>query len=312
MRILLFALTETYETLVPALEEGGHEYRLFNQYSCPKSRLYFGFPDAVEWAVEEIRKFSPDVVVNNMPPLILPPSDDYIYFGNTRESARLELCKWETRQKAWECGFKLPEVVLECNLHEMQRFPFTTFLKSKGNDTWCQAWKVLPNADLEKQNNMFLMSSEDPCPAYVERGMDFEVQAYCKFRISGDSYSITGIHALCGNVDDYKIFDDSVSQDWREGCWLNDLTPDQYKVFREKSESWLNYAVTLGGNYEGTIGVGITKDLEVYWFEQNSRLNTHEDFIGDVDSWIKSFTENTEESFWIAQLQQQGEQQCGE
>lgn len=311
MKILLFALTDTYETVVPALEEKGHTVSLVTQYGGGFGiNLYYGGRKAIAWAEEEIRRFEPDIVVNNMPSLMLTPSDDYTYFGNTKESARLELYKWETRQKARECGFELPEVVLECNHHEMQRFPYTTFLKSKYHDTWCQAWKVLPDADLDYLREVF--NAEGSFPAFVERGMDFESQVYCKFRISGDSYSINGIHALCGNVDDYKVLGEAVDQDWREGCWLNDLTPDHYKVFREKCESWLDYAVTLGGNYEGTIGAGITEDLEVYWFEQNSRLNTYEDFIGDADSWLESFTKNTEENFWIAQLKQQGEQQCGE
>lgn len=299
MRILLFSLVDTYESLIPEIEKKGHVCKLFTNRSREGKSIYLGGAEAVDWAVEEIHKFSPDVIVNNMPPLILPSSDNYTYFGNTRESANLELCKWETRQRAWECGFELPEVVAECNMHEMPKFPYTTFLKSKSQDIWCQAWKVTPERNVDLQNEMFKnLNGGISYPAYVERGMDFEVQAYTKFRISNNSYAITGIHGLHGKVDDYKEIDSKVLQDWRKNTWLEDLNPDQYKVFREKSESWLDYAVTLGGNYEGTIGGGITKDLEVYWFEQNSRLNTFEDFTGDVDLWIKSFAEKIDESFW--------------
>ena len=294
-------MKDTYESLIPELEKKGYAYKLISNTNVGGRNIYLGGAKAVEWAEKEIRKFSPDIVVNNMPPLILSPSNDYTYFGNTRESANLELCKWETRQRASECGFELPEVVAECNMHEMPKFPYTTFLKSKSQDIWCQAWKVTPERDVDLQNKMFKDINDGASfPAYVERGMDFEVQAYTKFRISNNSYAITGIHGLRGEVDAYKEIDSKVHQDWRKSTWLEDLNPDQYKVFREKSESWLDYAVTLGGNYEGTIGGGITKDLKVYWFEQNSRLNTFEDFTGDVDLWLKSFAEKTEESFWTA------------
>ena len=294
MRILLFALTDTYETVITALEEKGHTVKLITQYSRLGINIYYGSPEAVKWSIEEIRKFSPDVVVNNMPPLMLPLSDDYTYFGNTRESARLELCKWETRQKAWEFGFELPEVVAECNLHEMPRFPYTTFLKSKGNDTWCQAWKVTPETDIEKQNEVF--STESNCPAYVERAIEFEVEGYCQFMVSNGGYSINDMKATHGDVSAYKELDGST--DWREVTYLTDLTQEQYDVFRPLCDDWLEYVATLGGNYEGNIGVGITKDLKVYWFEQNSRLSMYTQFQGDADSWIDSFTTRTEDKFW--------------
>lgn len=301
MRLLLFALKDTYESLIPELEKKNYAYNLITNHSKIGSNIYSGDANAVEWSEREIRKFSPDIVVNNMPSLILPRSEDYTYFGNTRESANLELCKWESRQRAWECGFELPEVVAECNMHEMPKFPYTTFLKSKSKDIWCQAWKVTPERDIDKQNKMFNEINDGiSFPAYVERGMDFEVQAYTDFRISNDSYVITGIHGLHGEVDAYKVFGGTAGQDWTENTWLQDLDPDQYNVFREKCESWLDYALTLGGNYEGTIGAGITKDLKVYWFEQNSRLSTFENFTGDVDSWLESFTKKTDESFWSA------------
>lgn len=278
---------------------------LINQHTGVGINLYYGGHRAISWAEEKIRGFKPDIVVNNLPALMLNPSNDYVYFGNTRESANLELCKWKTRQKAWECGFELPEVVLECNLHEMEKFSYTTFLKSKGHDTWIQAWKVTPDTDVKAQNKIiYELSDNIAFPAYVERGMDFEAQAYCNFRICGDEYSITGIHSLCGNVDDYKVFriNEYSDIDWTKGCWSDNLSAEHYNVFREKCESWLDYAVTLGGNYEGTIGSGITENLEVFWFEQNSRLSTNEEFIGDADSWLKSFTKNTDEYFWDSKI----------
>lgn len=305
MRILLFALLDTYESLVPALEEKGHTVKLINQHTGVGINLHYADSRSTSWAEEQVRSFKPEIVVNNFPALILNPSSDYVYFGNTRESANLELCKWETRQRAWECGFELPEVVLECNLHEMKKFPYTTFLKSKGHDMWCQAWKVTPDTNIKRQNEMiYQLSDRVAFPAYVERGMEFEVQVYCNFRICGDEYSITGIHALCGDVDNYKVFwrEENVEPDWRKGCWIENLSAEHYNVFREKCESWLEYAVTLGGNYEGTIGSGITEDLKVFWFEQNSRLNTHEIFVGDADAWLDSFTKNTDEYFWNTQI----------
>ena len=71
-------MTETYETLVPALEEKGHTVKLVTQHGGGFGvNLYFGGPKAIDRAEELIRGFNPDIVVSNMAGLVLPPSDDY-------------------------------------------------------------------------------------------------------------------------------------------------------------------------------------------------------------------------------------------
>ena len=106
MKILLIALTDTYECLLPALEEKNHQYKLITELSRPGNHnIYYGGPGTVEWVKEEIRKYSPDLVINNMAGLLLPKSDSYTYFGNTEESSRLEMNKWETRQTVKSFGF---------------------------------------------------------------------------------------------------------------------------------------------------------------------------------------------------------------
>lgn len=298
MKILLIALTETYESLLPALEEKNHQYKLITQHSCPGKNVYYGGPNTVEWVKEEIRKYSPDLVINNVAGLLLPKSDSYTYFGNTEESSRLEMNKWETRQTVESLGFDFifPEVVAECNLDEMTHFPYTTYLKSKGNDTFCQAWKVTPDTDLNYHNRALQHDNQIKCPAYVERGVDFEVEGYCQFRIVNGSYNLTLVQGIYGNQGGYKQLVGTT--DWKKDTYLADLTSDQHKVVTEKCGEWLEYAATLGGNYEGNIGTGITSDLEVYWFEHNSRQSMYAEFVGDADSWIDSFTKNTDENFW--------------
>lgn len=298
MKILLIALTETYESLLPALEEKNHQYKLITENSCPGKNIYYGIPGTVEWVEEEIRKYSPDLVINNMAGLLLSESDSYTYFGNTKESSRLEMNKWETRQTAKSLGFDFlfPEVVLECNLDEMTHFPYTTYLKSKGNDTFCQAWKVTPDTDLDYHNQTLQHYNNIKCPAYVERSVDFEVEGYCQFRIANGSYNFTLVQGIYGNQGGYKQLVGTT--DWKKDTYLADLTPDQHTVVTEKCGEWLEYAATLGGNYEGNIGTGITSDLDVYWFEHNSRQSKYAEFVGDADSWIDSFTKNTNENFW--------------
>jgi hypothetical protein len=230
--------------------------------------------------------------------LLLPKSDSYTYFGNTEESSRLEMNKWETRQTVKSLGFDFlfPEVVAECNLDEMTYFPYTTYLKSKGNDTFCQAWKVTPDTDLNYHNRVLQHHNRIKCPAYVERAVDFEVEGCCQFRIANGSYNLTSVQGIYGNPSGYKQL--VGTSDWRDDTYMGDLTPDQHKVVTEKCGEWLEYAATLGGNYEGNIGTGITSDLDVYWFEHNSRQSMYSQFVGDADSWIDSFTKNTNENFW--------------
>lgn len=299
MKIMLFALTDTYESLIPKLEEKGYEYKLFNQYSLKGQNLYMAAPKSIEWVNNEIRKFSPDLIINNMPGLSLPKSHNYTYFGNNEESANLELHKWETRKKAESHGFILPEVLAECHFHDMPPFPHTVYLKSKGRDIFCQSWKVPAGTNMENMRNMFVaMCDGHTYPAYVESPVKFDVEGYCQFRVSNNSYTITEMKGSHGILDDYKSVENCIDQDWRKNSWMQDLSPDHYKVFREKCESWLGYVSTLGGNYEGNIGAAIDENLNVYWFEQNSRHMTFTTFKGDVDSWIESFTTNTDENFW--------------
>lgn len=299
MKIILIALTDTYDTLLPALKEKNHEYKLIDQYSCPGRNIYYGGPGVVEWVQEEIRKFSPDIVINNMAGLLLPPSSSYTYFGNSVLSSALEMNKWETRQQAesLDFGFLFPEVVLECNLDEMVYFPYTTFLKSKGNDTFCQAWKVTPDTDLKHHNHVLQHHEGIKCPAFVEKKVDFEVEGYCQFRVTNGTYNITDIKGTYGDGGGYKTL--QATTDWREDCCTIDISKKHRDAIEEVCSGWLDYASSFGGSYEGNIGSGITSDSEVYWFEHNSRHTMYSTFQGDADDWLNSFITNSDENFWV-------------
>ena len=85
--------------------------------------------------------------------------------------------------------------------------------------------------------------------------------------------------------------------DWRR-YYIIDLTDSQDAAFRSKCNTWLDYAVTLGGNYEGTLGGAITEDNTVVWFEQNSRPGTYNNGMlpGTIQDWIDGLTTDSAKS----------------
>ena len=108
MKILLIAFDQTYDFIVPLLEEEGHEVRLLTK--CERMPLIHSLKSTT-YILEQIDEFEPELVINAIATISYLPSSDYTYIGNSPESAKLEKHKWETRQKAEELGWKLPRVL---------------------------------------------------------------------------------------------------------------------------------------------------------------------------------------------------------
>ena len=286
MKILLVGMPSTYDYLVPLFEREGATVKVITGMENGNTLcLQFARPKDTEYVLAEIESFNPDFVVNAITRLILPESDDYVYLGNTELSARLETQKRETRAKAGELGWLLPEVLEDCTLLTVSEHPQTRYVKPSDNTTHMPTIKLPGGTDV---SNMFAGARDYPC--FVERGVDYAVEAFCYFIIANGEYSIVRTIGVDGYGND-KLWERG-GDDWRPSIVWVDLTTEQHEAFTAKCENWLSYAATLGGNYEGSIGGAISSDLSVYWFEQNSRPDTYD--IGTIPAtaalWLDSLT----------------------
>ena len=289
MKILIFALENTYEPMVPLLEEEGHEVRLLSK--CNKIPLLLGTSEGKAYVSQQITEFAPDLVINAVPSIVLPTSSDYTYLGNTTASARLETHKWETREKAAELGWSVPTLLAECDMDTMSTYDKTVYLKPKGLNPWNQVWKIAPGTNY---------NAEFPSgiPAYVEESIeDYAVEAFCFFTISNGSYSITRIMGCTGFEGFGKTMEDG-AYPFHESQTYLELTEAQRNAFLPKCTAWLDYIVTLGGNYEGAIEGLINASNDVYWLEQNSRPFTYNNgsIPGTIQDWIDSLTTDPSKS----------------
>lgn len=280
MKIVIIGLSNTYESLVSVLEEAGHTVFLITDRSHP-----VGIEENTEstrnYVQGLISDFNPDLVVNGMHTLMLSDSSDYTYIGNTQESANLETNKWDARIKAGELGWLLPPIVEECTFNTVTVKDRTTFVKPKYG--WEGVYKILRNED-PKQHKLFPKTDDE---VYVEEAVECEVVACCHFTISNSSYQIIRIDGTNTTGEQKRL--DTIS-DWRLKSSIVPLTSLQHHEFEKHCKKWLDYAVTLGGNYEGNLMGALTKGNQgVYWFEQNSRLCTGPGtYLGTADDWINS------------------------
>ena len=283
MRILLIALETTYNYLVPLLENEGHTVKLMTQ-SSDEVFLYTGTQQERLFVLDQISKFNPDLVVNALTMLILHPSDNYTYIGNTEESAFLETEKWDTRNQAQGLGWVLPPVLEECNMNAMSTQNRDVYLKAKNRNVFNQGLKVPANSTLN--------TTMPSIAAYVEDLVNFEWQIMAQFTISQGSYSIRKIVGCTAgsSAGGDKLIESNGN--WKDYYTLFDLTEEQDALVRPKCEAWFAYAVTRGGNYEGFLEAGITADNTVYWLEQNSRpaTNTLGFVSGTAQDWIEGLT----------------------
>jgi len=280
MRVFLISLSNTYEQVASALQVLGHTVFLQDELN--------GAYSGEEWGkskvLSTIEEFNPDVVINNMPALFLPPSSNYTYIGNTQESANLELQKWSARQKAQELGFNLPSVLEECTMNTVStNHSNTIFLKPKGLDPWHQAWKIPASTNISEHNNSF----PEDIPAFVEEDIQHDIEGGCIFTMKEGSYTIVKTQGYTSRGDE-KILDGSAN--WKDGG-IASLTLAQETLLLDACTTWLNYAATLGGTYEGEICTGI-KGTDIYWFEQNSRRGTFATLTGSAQDWLDSLILN--------------------
>lgn len=277
MKVLLIALENTLDYTVPLLEADGHNVRLLTH--CRGIPLMLALPECKAYVLEQIADFVPDLVINAITTIVLPTSSDYTYLGNNWVSARLETHKWETREKAASLGWNLPTVLEECTLSTHSSHPSTTYLKAKGRN--------ILNGAVQIPANTVYNSFPTGVPAYVEAALDYAVGAGCIFTISNGSYNITEIigHSPSTAGNEKSIESDG---DWTNCYPAVDLTASESAAFLAKCEAWLDYVVTLGGNYSGNLNGAITASNEVFWFEQNSRPYQYgESFSsGTIQDWI--------------------------
>ena len=277
MKIFIIALDNTVDTLLPKFTELRHSFKVVTHLTYPG--IWRPTTDARNKVLEDIEEYNPDIVINCLPALEIPTSSQYTYLGNTVASARLETHKWETRNKAVELGWKAPAVLEECDLDEVSAYDEDVYVKPKGLDPFHQSWKIPAGTDMATHNANF----PSDIPAYVEESLTYEVGAYCEFVISNGSYSIRDIAGGTSNGQT-KLWDSTA--DWPSVFTTQTLTDAQESAFRAKCETWLAYAATLGGNYEGSLDGAITSNGDVYWFEQNSRPSLNSIFAGNAQDWI--------------------------
>lgn len=276
MKILITALDLTYNFTVPLLEAEGHEVRLLTHDN--KVPLISG--RGRDYVLAQIAEFEPALVINAIPAMSIPTSSDYTYLGNTDASAKLETHKWETREKADELGWNLPTVLEECVLNDMLPVSGKSYLKVKGFST--MGTIQIPSGTTHND-----VMPPGRIAAYVEADLTYEYAIDCYFTISGGAYHITRIsgYSSSGTGDEKAIY---ASGDWTSCCTLVDLPAAALNAFRAQCVTWLDYVVTLGGNYTGNLGGAVTASNEVYWFEQNSRPANHAIGFrdGTVQDWI--------------------------
>lgn len=285
MRILFLSLSNTYETLIEQLESEGHTAEQITEQEgiiLPSDSIFL-----VE---EKLLTFSPDYIINNIPSLSLPDFSNCTVIANTEASANLELKKWETRQKAGELGFSLPEVIEECTLNTVSTTHTNTiFLKPKGIDPHHQSWKIPAGTDIWRHNKQFPSNF----PAYVEADTEHDMQVDCLFTIHNGSYAIYNITASTSKGDEKILFNGGLTN-WNIGLESITLTAEQNTLVTALFNTWLTYVVTLGGSYQGCITTGL-KGENLYWYEQNSRKETHTSFIGSGQDWLNSLTVDSSE-----------------
>ena len=217
-----------------------------------------------------------DLVINNSPWITTPSNG----VGNTAASARLETHKWETRAKAKELGFLLPEVLEECDMDSVSTsYTDTIFLKPKEGFQAC-TYKIDPSRDdISWHNGQFPPN----VAGYVEKELNHDVEGNCFFTMREGSYKIQKVLGYTGTGEDKRLQKDFSTT----GFSFTNLTSAQETAFLSLCTTWLDYAKTLGGTYQGEICAGI-KGTDVYWFEQNSRRGTHIPFVGNSNNWLES------------------------
>jgi hypothetical protein len=282
MRLQIFSSWRIYDNIATFVENSGHQVDLVTQYSF--GRLFYGQEDAHEFARQRIQQFQPTHVINNIPHLNLA-SPDYVYIGNTEASARIETHKWDTRQKAQELGFLLPEVLEECPMNGMtQTYLEDVYLKPKYWDEQHRSWKILANTDHTLHNTKM---EDNSAEGFIERDVQHDFEAICQFTICNNSYKIQHMIAYYGGGNE-KIHGADDTQ-WKEGTRYEEIPPSLLSSWESQCTRWLDYVCTLGGNYQGGMGAGVT-DTGFHWYEQNCRKGTPGVFTGDFFEWWKSLT----------------------
>lgn len=220
-----------------------------------------------------------DLVINNSPWLTTPSNG----VGNTAASARLETHKWETRAKAKELGFLLPEVLEECNMNAVSTsYTQPVFLKPKQDEMAC-VYKIDPSRDNIAWHNTQLRA----VPGYVEKDIEHDIEGGCIFTMREGSYHIVKTQGYTSKGEEKRL---SGGVDWKDDRGgVGNLTSSQETLLLNACTTWLDYAKTLGGTYEGEICAGI-KGTDIYWFEQNSRRGTHGTLSGSSQDWLDSLT----------------------
>jgi len=283
MKILLIGLPTTYDYLVPTLESEGHEVVYYDGMA---DFLYVagGSQPVIDKLLNIIEVFQPTHVINACPKLVLPEGD-YIYLGNTIESARFETDKSYARGFVESCGWELPTVLTEClntqiNIEE----PQTIYIKPKDATTNRTTFKIPTGGTL---TDVLALS---PYEVIVEASQSYDVEAWAYFTMTDGQFSINRTIGAIGYGDDKLI---GSTGDWRN-CTLVELTEEQDTKYRQVCTALLEVLATKGGSFEGNIGGCISPDLSCYFFEVNCRPETYNTntLPSTATNWVNSLIDD--------------------
>jgi hypothetical protein len=234
-------------------------------------------PDNCQEVIDKINELNITTVIVGLPNLYwlrdkMP--DGVTYLGATQAAAEVEINKFATRTAVAGLGINVIPVVAEGNTANID---FTSFTERpaviKAKDTNNSARILQDGQDTIAENHYKDLSVSEHYDYYIEKflpNMKLEAEVY--FCMAGDSWSIYYAGELRGETE-RRDFEGNTAADgtWTTTCTLHKLSADLDAKVRASAGTILNWLVTKGGNYTGSINFAIDTNDDVYWVESNTR-----------------------------------------
>ena len=195
------------------------------------------------------------------------------FLGPTKAAAELETNKFGTRASAAVLGLNVIPLVAEGRTDALDLTVHTErpcVLKPK--DTFNPTQVIGQDDDEEMSEICDMMQESEHYDYYIEQFLpNMKLEADVEFIVADGKWAITYVGTMKGEAERRTMNVDDAYGPWMSGVTLEPLPANIEEKVKAFAKTFLDWAATLGGNYIGTLDLGVDDNDEVYWIECNVR-----------------------------------------
>ena len=272
------------------LVDGGHN--VWSTWSNKEYHTKFGIQscDSGDWTTwtessyqsltNKITSLNIDTVILGIPWLhwlrgVMP--EGVTFLAATEDAFKLETDKFATRTAVSNLGLNVLDVVGQgkTDAFDLSGYSVRPVIV-KPKNSFAGTHVIYENQDAAAIAHFEGFTESQHYDYYLEKFLpNMKLEAEVHFIIANDKWAIYYTGEMQNETDRRTFIKNKATSAWISDVVLKKLSSDINTKVLAAAKTFLDWAVTKGGNYCGSINFGVDNSDELYWIECNARADAY-------------------------------------